>query len=247
MSNSRKKTIIAYSIVLVFMAMLFCGAYETGATVPELESSVSENGIAREGDVSDSQEMNAINDPMDDVSDSVQMENNADPQVTEGTALGNEDETATPEEPNEGKSLAGEEEMQGLEADDAKADEPILVNVPATVHMILDPYNLKGKGQIYSKPAYFINEGTEPLSIKITGIHFSVNDNLQDDIELYMHIGDDIIRINAGDNAPDTQVLLEPGEANRVGVSFFGSIASGTEFNWLKANLALSFAYDITR
>lgn len=162
-------------------------------------------------------------------------------------------ETSKPQPPETGEP----EEQTGLPAegktgDTAGSDDIIRVDVPAKVHLLMDPMSSDQSRQISSGLSPIRNESGFPLEVDIIRSVLNIRQNggmMRKECSLNIDIlkRDKVVvairNLKEGDNPIHTSFLLSSGDT--AFMRFFGSIGRGTEYLWkdgdLRANVIFQF------
>ena len=124
------------------------------------------------------------------------------------------------------------------------------MDIPANAQLIIDPYNMAGKGQIYSSDIEVINYGEEDLNVNITkAIVKYPNENALNGIiktcqlQLKLKNGQETT-IGDGVNKNVMSFALGCQEENaKVVLTLGGSVSDGSEMLWQDGDIKIQLIF----
>lgn len=143
-----------------------------------------------------------------------------------------------------------ENNVSGNNLSDNDIKTVLSVKVPKSLDFVLDPYELKGQGSIWSPEYSFVNEGNSPVKIYLSRLHCTVADNVAvtagaelidgsgKQAVLWLHMDNgDVVGITERDSS--YEITLNPQEA----LNFWVNGKISTDNQWESGDIRLSVLY----
>jgi hypothetical protein len=163
---------------------------------------------------------------------------------------------------------AGEEGLHGMligegtavDADDETRREfdVIAMQIPKNIDFVMDPYNLCGKGLIWSDTYTFRNSGATTVSLKLSDIKCNAKDGIRvagidEATEDILNATDKVIRmqlrVDNGETVDITadgsefEIVMAPGSTFSFNVG--GELSRMPETSWMSGDVTISLVYDV--
>lgn len=163
------------------------------------------------------------------------------------------------EPPVEGTTVSGNELQAGVEPiQDALPKGVMSFQVPDNLDFVMDPFEINGRGQIFSKEYYFSNLGSERIRVKLSAIQCfmaegvkmagegeasqAVIESKEKVLQLQLIFGTgESITLTEGSG--EYEMVLEPGQ--KIGLCIAGSMSRYPEISWESEDVRLALVYDV--